>query len=102
MSDTATVYNRTPEESQRRQSRQSALPATLKRILIVGGGTAGWMTALILARSFIEHGVEITLVESPSVATIGVGEGSTPWLRGFFDSLEHRGGGVDARMPRDL
>jgi 2-polyprenyl-6-methoxyphenol hydroxylase-like FAD-dependent oxidoreductase len=87
MSDTATVYNRTPEESQRRQSRRSALPSTVRRILIVGGGTAGWMTALILARSLTEQGVEITLVESPTVGIIGVGEGSTPWLRGFFDSL---------------
>jgi 2-polyprenyl-6-methoxyphenol hydroxylase-like FAD-dependent oxidoreductase len=87
MSDTATLYNRTPEESQRRQSRQSALPATVRRILVVGGGTAGWMTALTLARSLSEQGVEISLVESPTVGTIGVGEGSTPWLRGFFDSL---------------
>jgi 2-polyprenyl-6-methoxyphenol hydroxylase-like FAD-dependent oxidoreductase len=53
----------------------------------VGGGTAGWMTALILARSLIEHGVEILVVESPAVGIIGVGEGSTPWLRGFFDGL---------------
>jgi len=45
------------------------------------------MTALILARSLIERGVEITLLESPTVPIIGVGEGSTPWLRGFFDSL---------------
>src|SRR6202050_2781231 len=87
MSDTATVYNRTPEESQRRAARRSALPANLRRILIVGGGTAGWMTALILARSLTEQGVEITLLESPAVGIIGVGEGSTPWLRGFFDSL---------------
>lgn len=54
---------------------------------MVGGGTAGWMTALILARSLMDRGVEITLVESPTVGIIGVGEGSTPWLRGFFDSL---------------
>ena len=45
------------------------------------------MTALTLARSLIEQGVEITVVESPAVGIIGVGEGSTPWLRGFFDSL---------------
>jgi tryptophan 6-halogenase len=87
MSDTATLFNRSAEESLRSQARRSALPPTVRRILVVGGGTAGWMTALILARSLIEQGVEITLVESPTVGIIGVGEGSTPWLRGFFDSL---------------
>jgi hypothetical protein len=45
------------------------------------------MTALILARAFISRGVSITLLESSTVGIIGVGEGSTPWLRGFFDSL---------------
>ena len=45
------------------------------------------MSALILGRSLLEQGVEITVVESPAVGIIGVGEGSTPWLRGFFDSL---------------
>src|SRR6202521_2356424 len=62
-------------------------PPVIRSVVIVGGGTAGWMTALILARSLIARGVQITLLESPTVGTIGVGEGSTPWLRGFFDSL---------------
>lgn len=61
--------------------------SAMRRIVIVGGGTAGWMTALTLARSQLRRGVVIELLESPTVGTIGVGEGSTPWLRGFFDSL---------------
>jgi 2-polyprenyl-6-methoxyphenol hydroxylase-like FAD-dependent oxidoreductase len=62
-------------------------PAGVRRIVIIGGGTAGWMSALILARAFVHRGVSITVLESPVVGAIGVGEGSTPWLRGFFDSL---------------
>jgi 2-polyprenyl-6-methoxyphenol hydroxylase-like FAD-dependent oxidoreductase len=85
MSDTATLYNQTA--SRPSPGRRTALPANIRRILIVGGGTAGWMTALTLSRSLADQGVEITLVESPSVGIIGVGEGSTPWLRGFFDGL---------------
>src|SRR5258707_10007819 len=82
----ATLFNLTPAEIAR--APKSALPAAAQRVMIVGGGTAGWMAALILARTLIEQGVEITVVESPNVGIIGVGEGSTPWLRGFFDSLD--------------
>ena len=58
---------------------------TIKHIVIVGGGTAGWLTAGLLAS---EHGgqgpdaVQVTLVESPDVKTIGVGEGTWPTMRG--------------------
>lgn len=58
-----------------------------QKILIVGGGTAGWMTALIMARAWIKLGFEIQLIESPDVGIIGVGEGSTPALKQFFDKL---------------
>ena len=83
---TATLFNY--PFSHATSKRGNGVPPAVRRIVIVGGGTAGWMTALIFARSLIEKGVEITLLESPTVPTVGVGEGSTPWLRGFFDMLE--------------
>ena len=53
-------------------------------IVIVGGGTAGWLAAcLIAARAdpAAEHPIAVTLIESPDVATIGVGEGTWPTMR---------------------
>jgi 2-polyprenyl-6-methoxyphenol hydroxylase-like FAD-dependent oxidoreductase len=82
---TATLFNHSYTPATGKPAHPGPVP--VRRIVIVGGGTAGWMTALILARSLSERGVEITLLESPTVGIIGVGEGSTPWLRGFFDSL---------------
>jgi tryptophan 6-halogenase len=52
---------------------------------IMGGGTAGWMAACLLAKQWPQH--KVTLVESPDVGIIGVGEGSTPQLRAFFKTL---------------
>ncbi|WP_188150870.1 tryptophan halogenase family protein [Teredinibacter waterburyi] len=56
----------------------------IKHIVIVGGGTAGWLTAGILAAELAggaESSVRITLIESPDVAAIGVGEGTWPTMR---------------------
>ena len=58
-----------------------------KRILIVGGGTAGWMTAALLVHGWAKHGFNITLLESDAIGIIGVGEGSTPKMRRFFDRI---------------
>ncbi|HEY5801188.1 MAG TPA: tryptophan halogenase family protein [Burkholderiaceae bacterium] len=54
--------------------------AAIKHIVIVGGGSAGWLTAGVLAA---EHGasLRITLIESPAVPIIGVGEGTWPTMR---------------------
>ena len=56
----------------------------IQHIVIVGGGTAGWLTANIVAARFHPEqglGVRVTLVESPNVPTIGVGEGTWPSMR---------------------
>lgn len=57
------------------------------KILIIGGGTAGWMTAMLLNDAWKAHGHEIALLESSDIGIIGVGEGSTPKMRRFFDRL---------------
>lgn len=59
-----------------------------RSIVIVGGGTAGWMAASILLHAWKDQGVQITLVESEDIGIIGVGEGSTPALRKFFGYLQ--------------
>ena len=57
------------------------------RIVIAGGGTAGWMAANLFANSWKNSPVEISLIESEDIGTIGVGEGSTPTLKRFFQTL---------------
>jgi 2-polyprenyl-6-methoxyphenol hydroxylase-like FAD-dependent oxidoreductase len=60
---------------------------TGKRIVILGGGTAGWITASAMIDSWADKGFDITLIESPAIGTVGVGEGSTPRMKLFFDSI---------------
>jgi glycine/D-amino acid oxidase-like deaminating enzyme len=55
-----------------------------RSILIVGGGTAGWLTAAYLARFFDiarNPRIRITVLESPEIGIIGVGEGTFPTIR---------------------
>jgi 2-polyprenyl-6-methoxyphenol hydroxylase-like FAD-dependent oxidoreductase len=59
-----------------------------KTILIVGGGTAGWMAANLMAKRWSERGFDIRLLESREIGIIGVGEGSTPQLKAFFDAID--------------
>ena len=56
-----------------------------KHFVVLGGGTAGWMSACLLAHHWPQH--RVTVVESPDIGIIGVGEGSTPQLKVFFDTL---------------
>lgn len=56
----------------------------VRHIVIVGGGSAGWLTAAVIAAgrgSTSGAGLQVTVVESPDVAPIGVGEGTWPTLR---------------------
>jgi hypothetical protein len=57
----------------------------IKHIVVVGGGSAGWLVAGLLAA---EHPLRVTLVESPAVPAIGVGEGTWPSMR---DTLQRIG-----------
>src|SRR5258705_9310140 len=68
-------------------TKPAPAPPPFRKLVIVGGGSAGWMAAMIFAKAMLGRGVEITVLESPVVGIIGVGEGSTPWMKGFFEEL---------------
>ena len=67
----------------------------IQTVVIVGGGSAGWMTAAYLSKALT--GVKIKLVESDTISTIGVGEATFSTIKLFFDYL-----GLDERdwMPK--
>ncbi|MFT5134634.1 MAG: hypothetical protein ACI9SC_003115 [Gammaproteobacteria bacterium] len=60
-------------------------PTPPKNIIIVGGGSAGWMTASTFLKSLGTQGSKITLIESSHISTIGVGEGTTPLFKKFLN-----------------
>jgi 2-polyprenyl-6-methoxyphenol hydroxylase-like FAD-dependent oxidoreductase len=60
---------------------------SMKSIVILGGGTAGWIAANLIATHWADKGLDITLVEAPDIGIIGVGEGSTPPLKTFLEVI---------------
>jgi tryptophan halogenase len=70
------------------------------KIIVAGGGTAGWLTACYLARALgaeVSGGPSITVIESPDIGIIGVGEGTFPTIRATLKFL-----GIDeARFLRE-
>ena len=57
------------------------------RVVVLGGGSAGWITACLIHKEWGPRGGSVTLVESPEIGIIGVGEGSTPQLKALWDHL---------------
>lgn len=57
------------------------------RIVILGGGTAGWMCASGLAGMLAAADYDITLIESDQIATVGVGEATLPHIKTFNDMI---------------
>ncbi|MGD8175158.1 tryptophan halogenase family protein [Marinimicrobium sp. ARAG 43.8] len=62
----------------------------VNHIVVVGGGTAGWLTAAFLAAQHKSHspeGLAVTVVESPDIPTVGVGEGTWPTMKNTLQAI---------------
>jgi tryptophan halogenase len=63
-----------------------AAPGAVRKVVIAGGGTAGWMAAMTLSTHFGKL-LDITLVESEEIGTVGVGESTVPPIVSFHRLL---------------
>ena len=68
------------------ESRLSETGRPMQRVVILGGGTAGWMTAAALVTR-LPHACTVRLIESAEIGIVGVGEATLPHLRYFIESL---------------
>jgi len=59
----------------------------IKKIVIVGGGTTGWMAAASLSRYIADKDISVTLIESPDIGAVGVGEATIPNIVAFNKEL---------------
>lgn len=85
-----TPNNKTAKTVEMNHTDTPSQSSTAREVLIVGGGAAGWMTAAYLAKhlgTFDNGGPKITLLESPEIGIIGVGEGTFPTIRNILRSL---------------
>ena len=64
----------------------NAKPDRPVRVVVLGGGTAGWMAAAGIAR-LLPHTASVQLVESEDIGIVGVGEATLPHIRGFVEKL---------------
>jgi tryptophan halogenase len=72
-------------------SEFAAVSEPVRKIVVAGGGTAGWMMAALLGRHFERQRVDITVVESSAIGSVGVGEATVPAILEYFREI-----GIDA------
>lgn len=71
-----------------RDMNRGPLPLSVRHMVIVGGGTSGWMTAALLSRHLAREECRITVIEPPGPRGIGVGEASVVSILSLLKSLQ--------------